>query len=55
MTDKQANHLSDAQTLIAAALTLLSDEVTGDRRALPDMLQAILVKAAEDLDHASAN
>lgn len=49
MTEEQQNHLNDARTLISAAMSLLARNLTGDHRELPDMIAAILEKAAGDL------
>lgn len=49
MTDQQTNHLTDARAIIAAAMTIVEPNVTGDSRALADMLATLLDKAADDL------
>ncbi len=53
MTDEIINHLHDARAILAAAMALLSRNLTGDHRELPDMIATMLVKAAEDLDNAA--
>lgn len=49
MTDQQTNHLTDARSIIAAALTILAGNLTGDHRSPADMVAALLDKAADDL------
>lgn len=52
MTDETINHLNDARALISAAMTILTRNLAGDHRELPDMIATMLVKAAEELDNA---
>jgi hypothetical protein len=49
MTDEQQNHLTNARTILSAAMALLTREQTGNPHALPDQVAALLDKAAQDL------
>lgn len=49
MTEEQTNHLTDARAIVAAAMTILAGNLTGDHRSPADMVAALLDKAAEDL------
>lgn len=49
MTDQQTNQLTNARAILAAALTIVEPNVTGDSRALADMLAVLLDKACDDL------
>lgn len=49
LTDEQANHLTDARAILAAAMTILAGNVTGDHRSPADMIASLLSKVAEDL------
>lgn len=49
LNDEQQHHLTDARAIIAAAMTILAGNLTGDHRSPTDMVATLLDKAAEDL------
>lgn len=53
MTEQQQNHLTDARAILAAAMTILAPNLTGDHRSPSDMIATLLDKAAQDLRKAA--